>query len=388
MSPFPVNQYYLSLAVTIIIYLILLISLLISFIKDWKFFVKGFLILIFIITVSISLNSDYSIDRIIIFIKFILNCFSIFMIIYLNKDIKGIFDGFHLGCYFNTFIVLIYYLMLYNNMKMLSLQGQTLSYVISFYTVIYIYNIFKEFKLKDLIGIIINIFVVMQLGSRTVLAVILLYLCYRIINFVVIKYKNYILYNKKKIIIASSLFLFFLILFIMNIQNISSHLNDMLVSQGIHNRFIRLLSEGNFITSSSGRVDSFYTVILDNIIKNPFGYGFAYDRVLIYDYHLQTISEMEKALIVFEGSYSHNFFLEIFSNYGIVLGLFIIMKLFKYTYQAIRTKVFREEIIALIFVGFFPLMLTSSVLVYKFFWIFIALLMLIIKKKDDKYEEN
>ena len=112
-----------------------------------------------------------------------------------------------------------------------------------------------------------------------------------------------------------------LLLVVISIQYLASLVYDHFVSLGIHNRFLRLLANGEFITQSSGRIDSFYSLILDDIVRNPFGNGLAYDRVVLFNDHIKNGA----ATVVFEGSYSHNFFLEYFHTFGIFIGIVAII---------------------------------------------------------------
>lgn len=93
-------------------------------------------------------------------------------------------------------------------------------------------------------------------------------------------------------------------------------------------------------------------------MKSPIvGLGLAGDRLLI-------------------GGYVHNFFVEVLSHFGVVVGLIVlIMFSFGSLLALLRAKQLNYELLIIWFsMGFMPLMVSSSYLISLNFWVFLGLL--------------
>ena len=120
---------------------------------------------------------------------------------------------------------------------------------------------------------------------------------------------------------------------------------------GIESRFLTSLSEGS-ITESAGR-ERIFEVIIEAIKQNPFGYGFFADRYVIVS------SGMRNA-------YTHNFFLEVICDFGVIFGsVFIIFFIWRMlnTIHYFKSTSMNKIISALIPFGLFQLLFSSSFLV-------------------------
>lgn len=352
--------------------------------KKRKNILKFSSIFIILICLTFLIDNSFFVLRFKIIIKFILNCVLLFYILYSIGDVEKILKNFYKMSYFNLFLCILYYLQMLNNKTVLLSQGQTLSYILSFYSLILIYYITSKFNGLDFFCLILDLFLLLQFGSRTILLVVLLYLFYRMFFLIWKKYLTLNLKKKKLLILFLVLLLGIGLLVLFNLKEISLFLYDFLMSKGIYNRFLRLLSEGTFLSSTSGRFDSFYTIIFDGILSNPLGKGLAYDRVLIY----QNYMLLNSTPVSFEGCYSHNFFLEYFITFGIPLGIFILYRVLRNIIKIFKKYNYKDIIILFFFIGFVPLLLTSSFLVYKNFWIFISVILIIMKKEDKISEKN
>lgn len=324
-----------------------------------------------VVFITFVIHQSYLIDRSIVLLKAFLNCYLLFLVIYLFGNVDLFIKSMRKGILLNTGLAIVYYLIIHNNQSIISTQGQTISYIILLYICMAIYFIFRRFRLSELLCFLADLFLIFQFGSRTIL---LMIIAYFLIESISLYIKTFISSNTKKrtvLLVVGITVLLLLLLVVISIQYLASLVYDHFVSLGIHNRFLRLLANGEFITQSSGRIDSFYSLILDDIVRNPFGNGLAYDRVVLFNDHIKNGA----ATVVFEGSYSHNFFLEYFHTFGIFIGIVAII--FFVRNYALTIKNNMDIVLLFSIIGFFPLLLTSSFLVFKNFWIFVAILILL-----------
>ena len=165
----------------------------------------------------------------------------------------------------------------------------------------------------------------------------------------------------------------------MNLNEIVYFFDDFLKQYGYSSRLI-----DKFLNSSKDG-DLFHfsdrSQIINSMIPNIklFGQGVYGDRVLN------------------NGSYSHNFFIEMFVQYGI---LFSIAILFVFARYIIRTTclIFKENnrfmqsiVFAFLAIFFGKMMFSSSYLIDSSFWLFLSMISLIQNKHcikaDNKYEK-
>jgi hypothetical protein len=146
---------------------------------------------------------------------------------------------------------------------------------------------------------------------------------------------------------------FFFILFF---EEILLSLSSFLSKFGIRSRSIALLLRPDI--HLSGR-DSLFRVVVEELMKSPIiGLGLAGDRPLI-------------------GGYVHNFFLEVLSHFGVIVGLIVLIIFsFRCLWGLLRAKQLNYELLIIWFsMGFMPLMVSSSYLISLNFWVFLGLLL-------------
>lgn len=168
---------------------------------------------------------------------------------------------------------------------------------------------------------------VMAIGSRGSAAV---FIAYIIVDFFVSKRKG-----RWVVLVLGVLFVAVLPVFV-----------DFLSSVGLQSRTLTMLNEGE-ISSDSGR-EVIYRVCLNAIRDHLlFGVGLFGDRVLL------------------EGSYCHNFFIEVLLDFGVLLGLAIILVLIWLFLNSLRvTKVKNRDLLMIFTFGsFLPYMVSGSYLV-------------------------
>jgi len=146
---------------------------------------------------------------------------------------------------------------------------------------------------------------------------------------------------------------FFSILFF---EEILLSLSSFLSKFGIRSRSIALLLRPDI--NLSGR-DSLFRVVVEELMKSPIiGLGLAGDRPLI-------------------GGYVHNFFLEVLSHFGVIVGLIVLIIFsFRCLWGLLRAKQLNYELLIIWFsMGFMPLMVSGSYLISLNFWVFLGLLL-------------
>lgn len=206
----------------------------------------------------------------------------------------------------------------------------------------------KKNKLSVLASLLMFI-VVVSIGSRGAAIIFLAYIVFDVLQ------------NNKKLIIPLLLLLSFALA---SLPTIISFLDSI----GLQSRTLDLLATGQ-IGNSSGR-DNLYDIAINTILDNPFiGVGLWGDRVL------------------FNGGYCHNILIEIFLNWGILVGIGIIGLFGVKTLQVYfkSDKLNKNRIISyfLIFIG--PLMASGSYLTDYDFGIFCGLIYLLYNKKNSVY---
>lgn len=129
------------------------------------------------------------------------------------------------------------------------------------------------------------------------------------------------------------------------------------------NRLLEMLRT-DVLLEDEGR-NSLKTKSIALILDHPFGMGLGQERVALSDNTMQA-----------EGSYPHNFFLEILIQYGWILGFAIIVLLLYFMFISyINNNNNNTKNIWLIFffIGFIPLMFSGTYLNWPFFWLFLGL---------------
>lgn len=117
-------------------------------------------------------------------------------------------------------------------------------------------------------------------------------------------------------------------------------------------RNVRLLLEGEiFNDKNRNRLYSFVIGLIEE--KWQYGVGLLNDRILISNRFGGALT----------GSYPHNFFLEVFLQFGMLGGGLLIVLFFLLIYQRYTRSLWKEEkyiLISLVFIGFLPLMVSES----------------------------
>ena len=128
-------------------------------------------------------------------------------------------------------------------------------------------------------------------------------------------------------------YLLILILSLSFLFSISNYLFLEIEKIGIKSRTLFLLLEGK-ISSDSGRKD-IYNVIINKIYESPLiGSGLYADRTILGGT---------------SGAYSHNLFLEVYLNFGIIIGSILLLYLFLKTIITYIKIGYNERILLVLF---------------------------------------
>lgn len=245
----------------------------------------------------------------------------------------------------------------FTNIINIGLYSQSFSYYMLLPTLFFLERFLSFYDLKNFLGVMISLILILAFGSRgAIFSVLAFFILYQIIN-VSVKSRKKLFFN-----IFLFLLLFVLIIFIKDIMVL---FQKILVAKGLYSRNLDLfLQEDIFL---SGR-ETIYSTVINCIIKNPFlGIGLTGDRY------------------VTGGFYSHNFFLEIFSSFGVIMGCLIIFLIFCLLIHNLRMRNMKVNNFLLMWfcLGFVPLMISGSFLTHYEFWTFLGLNINILANKKN-----
>jgi len=195
------------------------------------------------------------------------------------------------------------------------LDYMAIAYEIVFWLIFFVIGTVARHKKINILLIIPALVSVVIGSSRGALIVLLIFLLLTGVYLVFIE-KKYLL-KKASIfiyfIIGSLVISSLLILLLNNISNINQFFSDL----GISSRIFLSFQDSNFIFDS-GRLEIFKEII-SYLPDKIFGYGIFMDRLLITS-----------------NQYTHNVFLEILINYGLLIGFILISIIFYFTFKAVR----------------------------------------------------
>ncbi len=231
------------------------------------------------------------------------------------------------------------------------------SYYMLFPAVIFIDELFNRFALRTLVLAFTSILIILALGSRGAV------LCLAVFVFLKLLCPGDNL-NYRGIILGLGILMTGLAGYIFR-GGILSVLNNIFLSLGIQSRSIALFLEKGVYLSGRDRI---YGLIANKIASSPFwGIGLAGDRIPL------------------KGSYAHNFFIEVLGNFGLILGVFILLILLGLILRSVMTKdrIKHDLLIIWLSLGFVHLMVSSSYLIDLKFWIFAGLVISSVNFKID-----
>lgn len=320
------------------------------------------------IIILVVLISNYYLfdnkDIIMALSKDLIYTYIIFWLFYCLKD-KQFVNVFYLGVPISALLCLIYGITLIGNTQ---LNMQWFSYQLMFPICGLIIFPLKNKFINIAILIILFIFSFIS-GSRLPLGIEIVLIASIFIRKYYLHYKSE--QETKKRVLRKQFYLigFLSIIMALIIKPIATQLDIMTRRQGNVVRIFRLIATGD-IFKLGGRMENYYLPIIDSILSNPLlGTGICSDRKIIYESFIQKGIEADYEIT---SVYSHNIFLEILTSFGIVIGTFLFYVFFKFSYLKYRMSEDHKALVLLYFIGFFPLLLSGSFLIYNWFWILLA----------------
>jgi O-antigen ligase len=229
----------------------------------------------------------------------------------------------------------------------IGIYSMSLSYYLLLPALLYLDKLFSKFEISIFLLFVLTLLIIIIFGSRGPLVALLSFFIIRIIRID--------RSNKVSQIVYHSLIVLFSLILAINFRSILIKFNEFLNDFGIRSRTVTLfLSDA---LNTSGR-DVIYRVALDRIAAQPFfGYGLTGDRVFIDRLY-----------------YAHNIFLEITLNFGLLIGIPIVM----FVLYIILVSIFsytdlRSNTVLIWFaLSFVPLMFSGSWILDTNFWILLG----------------
>lgn len=221
--------------------------------------------------------------------------------------------------------------------------SMSLSYYMLLPALFFLEDSIRKFKLISVLLFILSLLIIVSLGARGPLIPIVLF---GVIRFI----KPQVNWSYKRVVMSLVSF-FSIFLLVVYFENILVFMINILDKIGWSSRTLTLLLSDNI--QSSGR-DYLFTKSWELIKENPiFGYGIFGDRVYL------------------NGFYSHNIFLELSINFGLLIGSAISIILVGFS---VYTWVIdRDDVAILLFsVGFIPLLISGSYLTSLTFWLYMG----------------
>lgn len=352
-----------------IIYTLFIIFLIIYNKKNIKsmYYEKNLLLLFFFIL--------YSARSLLIYKDYIYNwlglCFLLFIYsfpwFYVANSIEN-WKGFFEKCekkiniiFLSNIILFVGSLLLHRNM----LGNMEMSYSILPLMLMAFYFIFKgKNKIRSIIYFIFSLVLVVIVGSRGPL------LC--LISFISL----ILIINFKKTIKYFIPIILCFVIFIVNFQTILDISIKILEKNNLSSRTLDKLKEHTIITDTGRK--KIQNVVKEQINSNwLLGSGIGGERITVNE----KIYNMQKDM---HSCYPHNIILEVYSNYGIILGTFILLMILIRIIYFNKNRTIEEKNVLLFFFSceIIRLLISSSYLRSPIFFIFLGILF---SKKEKRY---
>lgn len=293
------------------------------------------------------------------FVNLLMICIPSFLYVYSLKDIS-VFKSIMIKSSYIVFITSgSLGIMVFLGNASIGMYSMTLSYYLLLPAIVFYNEYFNRNNIFNLLLSLVTFFLIIALGARGPLL--------SLFSFMVLKFiynnkkKKYLYYISRLLIISG---VFFVGIFF---KDIIQRVYDVLLILGIDSRTLYLLLQKNI--HMSGR-EVIYSTLFHHIKLNPIlGYGLTGDIFLLEGY-----------------GFAHNFFLEIIINFGVIIGSVIICLIFFLFYKALRSKIYLNVELAIIFfsLGWVHLFVSSSYLVDFKFWIFIGLILNMYRRSNSK----
>lgn len=242
-------------------------------------------------------------------------------------------------------------LLIFMGMVKIDSYSMAFSYYMLLPTIIFLDELIERLSIPALFISSISILSILAVGSRGPVLCIAVFIVLKLI-----KPSVYLRLSKIKMYLIF-IFVTFSIFVMINLQSILLFLYKWLQQFGLNSRSIILfLSEEVHL---SGRA-SLYDEVLSEIVRHPIeGIGIAGDRRLL------------------NGAYVHNIFLELLANFGVLIGMIVIIFLVAMIISIffVKSELTYNMLIIWVSLGFVSLFVSGSYLIDTGFWTFLGLLM-------------
>lgn len=240
--------------------------------------------------------------------------------------------------------------------------SMSLSYYMLLPALFFLKDFLNKYSLFSLCLFIIALIIILSLGSRGPLLCIVVFGLMKLVRLDFVYLRKAILF---RMIVSLSLLVVFI-----KFQNILSWLSVNLEKIGISSRTINLFQQEEL--HLSGR-DNILIKVIEEIKFHPLtGIGLAGDRIIT-------------------GTYSHNFFIEFISGFGVIIGLITVtIMAILFMRILINADNFTYDFISFwLCLGFIHLMVSGTYLNELKFWMFIGIIILLnFILKERKLGEN
>ncbi|MDT2966211.1 O-antigen ligase family protein [Enterococcus casseliflavus] len=288
--------------------------------------------------------------------EFILNCFPPLLFVLSLKSFKFLYKNL---LNMSRLVSIILILSIISNTFSLqeNIYAMGLSYSLIFF---YIFLLHDFIQSRNILSFILQFpifFFILSYGSRGAFSCIIAYL-------IIIFLRNIIFNVKiKQTIILMSI----LIVFALGYRKVVDFLYNFLLSQGIYSRNIESLVNGRFV-SSDARIE-IYKRLLSIFYDDPLlvrGINAEYNEV---------------------GIYAHNIFIEILYQFGFFIGFFILMIILYFIAKSLYSEYeyFQYSLSIIILSVWLPyLLLSGSLWINPYFWLFIGININILTRQKAK----
>lgn len=324
-------------------------------------FIEVFFITVFIFLLHYAIfteNRKYIID---LLFTFLFMCLPAFVYAYSIQDLSILKEAMKKTSFIVFVVGLIIGLLVFSGRLSVGDYSMTLSYYMLMPAIVFLDQLSEKFSINNLILFTMDMMIILSLGSRGPVLCLIVFLFFKLFN---PHYKR----TYKNTIIRLGLFVIAILVFIF-LDNIFEYLYYTFLKYGINSRNLKLFLSKDL--HLSGR-DAIYEITLAEITNSPIlGIGIAGDRRVL------------------GGSYTHNLFIELIANFGIIIGLFFSVIIINLTIKAlfIKDKTKYDLLTMWISLGLVPLMVSGSYLTEMKFWIFLGLIYGY-RKKSSKFKYN
>ena len=273
-------------------------------------------------------------------------CIPFTVLVVSMDDLKFLYNGLVKASYWNILLLLLYFVSEWDSIT----YSMPAAYQILFSAVVHVNELFtKKNRIKTflLILVIIEVVLILVKGSRGPLLILFVYIA---LKFLVEFRKN------KKVMIWFVLGSLGALVILLNMSEFLNAITKFLNNNNIYSRNLTLLLNNN-IFDDSGRSE-LHNLAIELISKNPIiGYGASSDVKLL------------------GGAYVHSFYLELFINYGLILGsvLFVLISFESIRVLFIRSGVNKDLLLIFLVLGYVMLMISSTYLQNIYLFLFLGL---------------